>query len=188
VEERVPRRIDAGEVLAAVGGVLVFVSLYLTWFDVARVTDASGFEAFETLDLLLAVLAIAAVWSAVASTLALDSAPPARLLPLLGLAIVLIVGVQIIDPPPVFSQVDPDREIGAWLALSGGALVLLGGALRSARISVTVSVGGRDVRRRVAAVDRRPAATSPTPPPPPPPPAAEADPDATQPFTPAEER
>jgi hypothetical protein len=189
----VPRRIDAGEVLAAIGGVLVFVSLYLNWFE-----EASGFESFETLDLVIAVLAVAVIWNAVASTLALSSAPAARALPLFGLAILLIVAVQLIDPPPgaaaltldtrggdiEFGALDPDREVGGWLALAGGALVLLGGALRLARISVTVSVGERDTRRRVPAVDRRPAASEPAAPAAPPGP----DPDATQPLRPTEDR
>ena len=162
-----PRRIDAGEVLAAVGGVLVFVSLYLSWFE-----DANGFESFEALDIALAVLAVATVWTAVAGTLALPSAPAPRTLPVLGIAILLVVAVQLIDPPPVFQGLDPDREVVAWLALAGGALVLLGGALRLAHISVTVSVGGRDVRRRVPAVDRRPGAAAPNVP----------DPEATLPI------
>ena len=175
-----PRRIDAGEVVAALGGVLVFVSLFLDWFG-----GASGFESFEFLDLLLALLAAAVVWTALASTLALGSAPSPRSLPLLGIALVLIVVVQLIEPPPVFAGTDPDREIGAWLGLAGGALVLLGGALRLASISVTVSVGGRDVRRRVPAVDRRPSPSATAAPPPPVEP--ELDPQATQPFTPASE-
>lgn len=150
-----PRRIDAGEVLAALGAVLVFVALFLSWFE-----GASGWEAFEALDLVLAALALAAVWAAASSVLSLPSALSARALPVLGALLVVIVGVQLISPPPVFSGIDPDRETGAWLGLAGAVLVLLGGVLRAARISVTVSVGGRDVRRRVPAVDRRPSPAS----------------------------
>ena len=82
---------------------------------------------------------------------------------------------------------------GAWLALAGSALVLLGGALRVARISVTVSVGGKDVRERVPAVDRRQAAAAAPPAPPPatpaaPPPVVEDPTQQTQPFSSLEDR
>lgn len=168
-----PRRIDAGEVLAAVGGTLVFVALFLDWF-----AGRSGWEAFEALDLVIAVLALVAVGAVVASIAGSSSGPSARTLPWVGLAMIAVVAVQLVEPPPVFAGGDPERETGAWLALGGSVLVLLGGILRAARISVTVSVGERDVRRRVPAVDRRPA------------PEAAAAPDlepeqATQPFTPA---
>lgn len=146
-----PRRIDAGEVLAAVGGLLVVVALFLSWFD-----RASGWEAFEALDLVLALLALAAIAAAVGSVTDWSDGPSPRLLPVIGALLLVIVVVQLIDPPPVFSGADPEREAGAWLALAGAALVLLGGVLRASRISVTVSVGSRDVRRRVPAVDRRP--------------------------------
>ena len=170
-----PRRIDAGEVLAAVGGVLVFVALFLSWFE-----GFSGWEAFEALDLVIAALALLAVVAVVASTAGWSSGPSPRVLPWVGAALLAIVAVQLVEPPPTLG--DAERETGAWLALAGSALVLLGGVLRAASISVTVSVGGRDVRRRVPAVDRRPAAPAPTP---------EGfvsplEPDqATQPFTPA---
>jgi hypothetical protein len=181
----VPRKIDAGEVLAAIGGLLVFVALFLSWFE-----GFAGWEAFEALDLVIAVLALVAVAAAVSSVTG-TSGVSARVLPWVGSMLVAIVAVQLIEPPPVFAGVDPDREIGAWLALGGAALVLLGGALRLAHISVTVSVGGRDVRKRVPAVDRRPGAAAPPPPPvdeptppaPPPPPVDEPT-QPTQPFTP----
>ncbi|HEV2812869.1 MAG TPA: hypothetical protein VGW10_06410 [Solirubrobacteraceae bacterium] len=175
-----PRRIDAGEVLAAVGGVLVLVALFLDWFE-----GFSGWEAFEALDLVIAVLALVAVLAAVASVAGWSSGPSARVLPWVGAALVAVIAVQLIEPPPVFAVGDPERETGAWLALTGAALVLLGGLLRAASISVTVSVGGRDVRRRVPAVDRRPEA------------APEAGPEgspllrddqATQPFSAVEDR
>jgi drug/metabolite transporter superfamily protein YnfA len=147
----VPRRIDAGEVLAAIGGLMVVVALFLSWFD-----GASGWEAFEALDLVLALLALAAIAAAIGSVTDWSGAPSPKLLPVLGALLLVIVVVQLIEPPPVFSDADPEREAGAWLALAGAALVLLGGILRASRISVTVSVGSRDVRRRVPAVDRRP--------------------------------
>ncbi len=104
---RVPRRIDAGEVLAAIGGLMVFVALFLSWFD-----GASAWEAFEALDLILALLALAAVAAAIGSVTDWSGAPSPRLLPVLGALLLAIVVVQLIEPPPVFSNVDPDREAG----------------------------------------------------------------------------
>ncbi len=144
-----PRRIDAGDVLAALGALLVLVGLFLDWFG-----DANGWEAFEALDLVLAALALAAI-AAAASGAGLLAAPSPRLLAPLGAALLAVVALQIIDHPPAFSGGEETGE-GAWLALAGAALVLLGGLLRVARVSVSVSVGNRDVRRRVPAVDRRP--------------------------------
>ncbi len=146
-----PRRIDAAELLAGLGGLLVFVALFLDWFG-----GGSGWEVFEALDLVLLGLALLAVWSAIASVAGLSSGLPPRALAILGAVALVVVVVQLIEPPPVFSQVDPEREAGAWLALAGAALILIGGVLRAARVSVTVSVGARDTRRRVPAVDRRP--------------------------------
>lgn len=172
-----PRRIDAGEVLAALGGLLVFVALFLGWF-----AGASAWEAFEALDLVIAVLALVAVAAAVASATGSSFSVSPRVLPWIGALLLAIVAVQLVEPPPVFAESDPEREAGGWLALAGSGLVLLGGVLRAARISVTVSVGPRDSRRRVPAVDRRPVA-----------PAGRSgggvvglgDDQATQPFTPA---
>ena len=58
----------------------------------------------------------------------------ARILPWVGAFLLAIVVVQLIEPPPVFAGVDPDRELGSWLALAGSALVLLGGVLRASSI------------------------------------------------------
>ena len=188
-----PRRIDAGEVLAAVGGALVFVALFLSWFG-----DFSGWEAFESLDLVIAVLALLAIAAAAASVAGWSSGPSPKILPWLGLVLLAIIVVQLIEPPPTLfdiervgdgefaALVDPDRETGVWLALAGAALVALGGVLRAARISVTVSVGSRDVRRRVQAVDRRPGAGAASPSAPDAESRVPLEPEqATQPFTPA---
>jgi hypothetical protein len=194
----VPRRIDVGDVLAALGALLVWIGLFGEWFG-----GANGWEAFESLDLVLAALAAGALGAAAAGA-GLLTAPSPRLLAPAGAVLLVIVVVQLMEPPPAFSE-DDELGTGAWLGLVGAALVLLGGLLRVARVSVSVSVGGRDVRRRVPAVDRRstlradspgdaddaphggavagsPAASAP--------PAATAgdDPQPTQPFSAVEER
>ena len=148
------RRIDAGDVLAALGALLLLIGLFLPWFG-----DANGWEAFEALDLVLAGLALAALAAAAAGAGLLRDPSP-RLLAPLGALLLVVVAVQLIDRPPAISD-DLDLGTGAWLALAGAALVLIGGLMRVARVSVSVSVGGRDVRHRVPAVDRR----GPTPPP-----------------------
>ena len=146
-----PRKVDAGDVLAALGGVLVLVSLFLEWYE-----DATGWQAFEALDLVLAALALAAIAAALSGFGLRSFLSPRALLPI-GLALLVIVAVQLIEPPPVVG--DLDIGPGGWLALAGAALVVTGGILRTAAISVTVNVGGRDARPRVPAVDRRPASS-----------------------------
>jgi hypothetical protein len=49
MEGSAARRIDAGDVLAALGALLLLVGLFLAWYD-----GANAWEAFETLDLVLA--------------------------------------------------------------------------------------------------------------------------------------
>jgi len=140
----VRRRIDLGEALAALGAVLLLVSLFLEWYD-----GLTGWEAFESLDLVVLLAALAVLAAVVGAFDWLG----ARLLAPLGLLLVLIVVVQLVEPPPAVA--DQDLGTGAWLAVAGASLVLLGGALRTASVSVTVDVGGKDARRRVPAVDRR---------------------------------
>lgn len=151
------RKIDARELLAALGGLLVLISLFLDWYERAGIS-ITGWRAFEALDLVLAALAIAAIATGAAVLGAVAALPSRALLPLGG-ALVLVVAIQLISPPPV--AWDADLATGAWMALAGSLLVLLGGALTAASIDITVNVGARDTRRRTAAVDRRPSATPP---------------------------
>jgi hypothetical protein len=192
-----PRKIDAGELVAALGGLLVFVALFLEWFG-----PATGWEVFESLDLVIAALALVAIATGGAGLGTIGALNPRTLLPL-GLVLLLIVLVQLVDPPPVVPD-SLDVETGGWLALAGSLLIVVGGILRVASIDVTVSVGARDTRRRVPAVDRRPGAGSTSAAPVPPDPARarenegdepprrrslldDVDPDATQPFSPVRE-
>jgi hypothetical protein len=156
-EREMPQRIDAGPVVAAIGAVVLFLSLFLSWYD----PDVSGWDAFETLDLLLGGLAVAAAMLA-AGQLGASFAQgiDVRLLPLLGALAVAAVGITLLQGPP--GTEGADTGSGAWVALGASVLVLAGGALSAARISVTVTFAGREGRRRVQAVDNRPKDEAPT--------------------------
>lgn len=139
------RKFDAGPALVALGAIALLVALFLSWFD----PGGTAWEAFELVDLALASIAVAAL-AAVAGWLGDDGSRPAAGL---ALAALVIVAVQLIEPPPLLQQ--SDVEPGGWLALAAAAAMLVGAVLTLASISVTVDVRGREGRRRVAAVDRR---------------------------------
>ena len=145
-----PQRIDAGPVVAAIGAVVLFLSLFLTWYE----PGSSAWDVFETMDLLLAGVAVAA-GALAAGQLGASFAEgiDARLLPLLGAIGIAAVGVTLLQGPP--GTEGQDLASGGWVGLAGAALIFVGGSLSAARISVTVTVAGRDARRRVPAVDRR---------------------------------
>jgi hypothetical protein len=147
----VPQRIDAGPALALLGAALLAVSLFLDWFTLAG-ASVTGWGAFEALDLVLLGLALAAGAVALAR-IGATGAGDARLLPALGAVALLVVVVQLLDPPLPVARGEVDT--GGWLALAGALLMLLGGLLAATAISVVVTVAGRDARRRVPAVDRR---------------------------------
>ena len=144
------REIEAGPVIAAGGGVVVIVSLFLDWFSGGG-QDFTGWEAFEALDLVLAGLGLAALVA-----VALPDRIPLRVLPWIGIAAFVIVASQLINHPPV--GLDRGTEMGAWLALGGSIPMLIGGAISVARVSLAVNVAERQ----------------PPPPPPAPPPAPDA--------------
>ena len=140
----VPRRFEAGDVLAGLGAVCLLVALFLSWFG-----NASAWEAFETLDLVLLLIALAAI----AALLVVRPWLDARVVAPLGALALLIVVVQLVEPPPAI--LDDDLGAGVWVGLAGAVLLLLGGLVRTSRLSISVSVGERDVRPRVPSVDRR---------------------------------
>jgi hypothetical protein len=142
-----PRRIDLGRAVLFAGSALLLISLFTDWYELGG-AGLTGWQAFEALDLVLVVLAIAGMVAAVRP----DVMPPWAAAVVPGVA-VLIVFVQLIDNPPAAGDANP--AAGAWIALAGSFLMAAGFALSLAAISVTVQIRERDVRRRVAAVDRR---------------------------------
>jgi hypothetical protein len=142
------RRFEVGPLLVALGAALLLVSLFLEWYG-----TLTAWEAFEVVEVLLAMLAIAALTVAAGLLLPDIGYLERRWLPPLVAAATILVVAEVIDPPPAASG--EELEAGAWFAF-GAALVMCAGALLTfGRISLALSVQDRDVRERVPVVDHR---------------------------------
>ncbi|HEU4977140.1 MAG TPA: hypothetical protein VFT50_18775 [Baekduia sp.] len=143
-----PRKIDLGRALLALGAALLIASLFVDWYD----DGLTAWDAFEVLDLVLLCLAVAALVAAVRpDLLGMDRGSAA--VGAIPAAALLIVAVQLINPPPAAAAATPST--GAWMALGAAVVMLAGVALAVSRIAVTMEVGDPRLRRRAAAVDRR---------------------------------
>jgi len=142
------QRLDLGTALQALGAVLVLIALFLHWY----VPGGTAWRVFEITDLLLAVLAIAAIVATVGLLAEGDEGTPGWL-QALGLATLVIVAYELLDKPPAARGASLDT--GAWLALGGALVMALGAFLHRAHVRITIDVRERERRRRVAAVDRR---------------------------------
>ncbi|MGH2922697.1 MAG: hypothetical protein ACRDKH_01525 [Solirubrobacterales bacterium] len=142
-------RIDLKPLLAVIGGALLLISLFLDWFIVPgqppAIADApigNAWAVFESLDLLLAGLAIAVIYAAYEQISGQARLPRGLMLPL-GLLALVVVASQLLDPPPG-AGTTADPTTGAWLALAGGATMAVGGLLSIAGISFAVTLDGAD--------------------------------------------
>jgi hypothetical protein len=142
------RRFELGPILVALGALLLLVSLFLHWYG-----PLTAWDAFEVVDVLLAALAVAAIVGAVGTLAPGVAYVDRRWLPTLVLAVAVLVAAEIIDPPPAAADLEPDT--GAWIGFAAAVVMLVGAILSFSRVSFSVSVEGRDVRQRVAAVDER---------------------------------
>ncbi len=125
------RSIEAGMLLIGAGALLLFVSLFLEWYQ----PGIDAWEIFEVWDLVLAVLAIAAL-VAVASRMGFGPPRPSSWLIGPALAALVIVLYLLINPPPLTPDIDGDPATGLWLALAASILMAAGAMLSVARISV----------------------------------------------------
>ena len=152
---RTQPRVDAGPLLVGAGALLLLVSLFVDWY--AGSISITGWTAFELIDILLALIALGALYEA-ANVLVRPGWPRAPWIwPIAGPLALVLVLVSIINKPPVAIG-EVDLEIGVWLALVGAVLMTIGPRLGRLRIAVAVDDSG----------PRREAAT----------PAARTDPDA----------
>ena len=113
------------EPIAALGGLLLVVSLFLPWYVSARGQDVSGFDALSVLDMLLVLLAMLALLVPI-SSLASDGPTKPVSVAVLGSAFgwiaILLVAFRIVDAPVDGYEV----RYGAWLALAGAVIAWVG--------------------------------------------------------------
>ncbi|MGH2957651.1 MAG: hypothetical protein ACRDL6_11730 [Solirubrobacterales bacterium] len=159
-----PERIDARPALTLIGAALLLVALFLDWYVVPAVPPATvdtpvgnAWAVFESLDIVLAGVAIVAIYVAYEGITGRGRIGEGWLLPL-GLLAVVIVGSQLLDAPPsVGATTDP--ATGIWMALGGAGAMLVGGILSTARVSLALELdsssrgGAATTRRRATAQD-----------------------------------
>ena len=170
------RTLALDRLLIALGAVALIVSLFLDWYgDDDSALALSAWGSFELVDLLLAALALAALYAVIEGI-----ARPARaplmsdaVLRLAGPVALVLVVIPIIDEPPLFAAIDPGLEVGVWIALAGCLLMTIGALLASVRISVVLGArdrGAGDPGAETRTMRTEPGPTSATPAEPPPPP------------------
>jgi hypothetical protein len=126
------RRLRVGEWITGAGGLLLLIALFLDWYGAPSET---AWEAFSVLDVILAIVGLAALSvPIVTATHRVPAVPLAleSLVALLGLIALILVLVRVLNLPG-----DADgREIGLWLGLIA-TLAIFGGGM----------IGMRDERR-----------------------------------------
>jgi TRAP-type uncharacterized transport system fused permease subunit len=129
------RRLRAGDVVAAVSGVALFVALFLPWYssDGAEVT---AWQALTAIDVVLAlVAALAASLLPVTASQRVPAVPLAlsAFVTLAGLIGLLLVLVRLANLPGAADG----REWGLWLGLCGAIGIVAGAAfaMRDERLS-----------------------------------------------------
>mgnify|MGYP000347796530 CR=1 FL=1 len=130
------RDIDAGWLISAFGGILLVVAQFLDWYDIG----ISGWDAFETWDVVLAAIAVVVILAAVPALLPRDRVP----LRLLGPAALGIVALHLVNPPPAATDSAP--AVGAWLAFAGALALIAGGLLSRANVSIALQAETQPTR------------------------------------------
>ena len=136
---RTERLLDAGSLLIALGAAALAVSLFLDWYGIGFDEGVSAWTTFELVDLLLALLALAAV-VAIGERLFVRGRP--ALLPpwvhlVCGPVALVIVCVCLIDEPPAVGAA-ATIEVGGWIAFAAAAVMTVGALLTRVRISLVV--------------------------------------------------
>ena len=128
-----PRRLHAGEWLAAAGGALLLASLFLAWFaGTGSRASVTGWQAFAAVDVVLALVGACALALAAVTAAWLGPGLPVAMTVLTavaGSAGVLLVAVRLLDEPGPDVLLAP--RAGAWVGLAG-ALAIVGGRARGA--------------------------------------------------------
>jgi hypothetical protein len=126
---------ETGVLVAGVGGVLLVVSLFLDWYSFATYT-ITAWSAFEVWDLVLAMLGLAVIVAA-ATEMGWWRGPTHRVgVIALGVAALVIVASQLIEPPP--SALHAGIGDGGWLGLVGAGLMAAGAAMAESGVRLSI--------------------------------------------------
>ena len=126
-------RLDAGAVLVAAGAVVLLISLFFDWYEPGR----SAWQVFEVWDLVLAALALTALWAAAEHVWSAGPRPQRWLL-VPGLAALVIVVESLLNHPP--AAIGSAPMVGIWLALGASMAMAIGAAMSIARVSVAIQI------------------------------------------------
>jgi hypothetical protein len=147
-----------GTAIAGGGGLLLCLSLFLTWYefpgtqiggeigdviglDVRGAFERTGWEAFEVIDVLCVGAGVLAVARAIVAILGSSDSPPVPG-PVLtaGLGAAALAGIiyRVVDPPGVGFN----RAVGLWIGLVAAAAIVYGSyvALRTERGGVGIGL------------------------------------------------
>ncbi len=133
------RRLRAGEWIAAVSGALLVVSLFLPWYTGAGI-EASAFEAYTVLDVLLLLVGLLGIGllvvTAVQRTAAVGVACDTLLTIVAGLVVVL-AAIRAANLPDDLAAAGAGRGAFLWIGLAAALGVLAGAliAMRDERLS-----------------------------------------------------
>ena len=133
-------RLRLGDLIAAAGGLLLIISLFLNWYKVSAEgalvdisVSASGWDALGFIDILLFLIGATAIALAVLRAMGkgtrLPVPPGLALLALGALATLLVVFRLLVIPDADVDGVDVGRSFGIFVALLAALATLVGGWL-----------------------------------------------------------
>jgi hypothetical protein len=119
------RRLRAGEWITAISGIALLVSLFMPWYGADDAPADSGFASLAVLDVVLALIAAAAVALLLITAVQRLPAVPVAFsvfVCLGGLLALVLVLIRVVDLPGDASA----REWGLWLGLAGALGIAVG--------------------------------------------------------------
>jgi len=120
-----------GRLLSAVGALLLIGGLFLTWYHIARaggfVEDATGFETFTRLRVVIILGAVVLLVSAIVA----QTEPVLVLRTLVGVVLGILILRRVVFPPDI---ADPVRsQAGVFVGLVGALCAVFGGIVDTGR-------------------------------------------------------
>jgi hypothetical protein len=122
-----------GELVGAIGGLGLLVSLFLQWYsqgDPKGYGDTTGWQSFSVTDIVLAAAAVVALSVAICVLFRISVSYPvagSSVATGFGAVAVVLIVIKMINPPRVDPFFTSDLEIGVWLGLASAIAITVGG-------------------------------------------------------------